>query len=278
MMYQNKFVVAVKVGGKILRESGDSVAIPFGSEYTILVKNLHTVRAKFRISIDGESTDHAWFVAGPYASVEIERFSKDGDLTRGRRFKFIERTNDIENHRGIKADDGLIRVEYQIEQVPVFSPISITGNWPNAIPNTPYNFGTYCNSSGVTGSSVRSRSLQALGSLTLTKSSTQGGDDFAFASEHGQNMATNQIANAQQAVNEIGITVAGSESTQRFVTVNDFPSGPSEAIVIHLRGRINDVPVTVARTVIRSRVCASCGKKSAGSAEFCWKCGTSLVN
>ena len=39
MMYLQKLAVAVKVNGKVLREVGDTVYIPFGSEYSILIKN-----------------------------------------------------------------------------------------------------------------------------------------------------------------------------------------------------------------------------------------------
>ncbi len=35
MVYNNKLVVAIKVAGKVLKEFGDVVYIPFGSEYTV---------------------------------------------------------------------------------------------------------------------------------------------------------------------------------------------------------------------------------------------------
>ena len=40
MTYQEKLVAVVKCRGKILREHGEFVTIPFGEEYTILLKNL----------------------------------------------------------------------------------------------------------------------------------------------------------------------------------------------------------------------------------------------
>ena len=43
-MYLNKVAVAIKSNGKVLREQGDNVYIPFGSEYSIQVKNLNSVR------------------------------------------------------------------------------------------------------------------------------------------------------------------------------------------------------------------------------------------
>ena len=47
MMYNNKLVAAIKSNGKVLREFGEEVYIPFGSEYSILIKNLHSVRGEF---------------------------------------------------------------------------------------------------------------------------------------------------------------------------------------------------------------------------------------
>ena len=46
MMYESKLAAAIKVNGKVLREfNKDTVYIPFGSEYSILLKNLNTKRA-----------------------------------------------------------------------------------------------------------------------------------------------------------------------------------------------------------------------------------------
>ena len=81
MMYHQKLVACVKVDGKILRESGDSVSIPFGSEYSILLKNLNTVRVQVKVSIDGtEATEGTWLVIQPNSSVELERFIRNGNM------------------------------------------------------------------------------------------------------------------------------------------------------------------------------------------------------
>jgi hypothetical protein len=53
-MYSNKLVAAIKTGGKVLREFGDVVLIPFGTEYSILLKNKNSVRASVKIEIDGK--------------------------------------------------------------------------------------------------------------------------------------------------------------------------------------------------------------------------------
>src|ERR1700676_1587045 len=105
MTYRKNFVCAIKVNGKVLRESSDRVELPFGSEYGVLLKNLDSVRMQARISIDGKEAT-GWLIIGPNQSIDVERFVED--LDRGNRFKFIERTERIEEHRGIKAEDGLV--------------------------------------------------------------------------------------------------------------------------------------------------------------------------
>ena len=101
-VFQDKIVTAIKVGGKVLRENGDTVTLPFGGEYSILVKNLNSVRTQVTISVDG--TDAAGkLVIGPNSSMELERFIRNGNLATGNRFKFIERTAEVEAHRGIKV-------------------------------------------------------------------------------------------------------------------------------------------------------------------------------
>ena len=41
MMYHKKLVASIRTNGKILREFKDTVYLPFGSEYSILLKNLN---------------------------------------------------------------------------------------------------------------------------------------------------------------------------------------------------------------------------------------------
>jgi len=117
-MFNKQLVTCVKVAGKILKEKGDKVFIPFGSEYSLYLKNLNSLRAAVRIEIDGQSvTDGQDLIIQPNSSVDIERFIKNGNLSSGNKFKFIERTGKIEAHRGIGGEDGLLRVEFQFEKV-----------------------------------------------------------------------------------------------------------------------------------------------------------------
>jgi hypothetical protein len=277
MTYKKNFVAAIKVGGKILRESSDRVELPFGSEYSILLKNLDSVRMQARISIDGKDAT-GWLIVGPSRDIEVERFVKN--LDSGNRFKFIELTERIEQHRGVKAEDGLVRVEFRREKI-YESPKVVEHHtyhhhnydwpyrWPYSYPNYPnypyYSYGTVNQAKG--GQLNASR-----GHITNTSCSTAGAlvsGGVAFAS-------MNMMKSAEAPVNDLGITVPGSLSNQKFVSVNGFETEQSEVVVLHLVGKTNGAPVQVAKTVQTKLECETCGKKNKSSVKFCAECGTSL--
>jgi len=53
-MYSNKLAVAIKSAGKVLREfNKDEVYLPFGKEYSIFIKNMNSVRALVKVTVDG---------------------------------------------------------------------------------------------------------------------------------------------------------------------------------------------------------------------------------
>ena len=151
-MYNQKLVASIKSKGKVLREFKDNVYIPFASEYSILLKNLNTVRAVVNVFVDGENAVPGGLVIDPGRSVDLERWIKNGNLTEGNRFKFIERTAAIEDGpRGIKQEDGLIRVEYQFEiPRPV---INIADSfWNQHKPYQPTWYGPFYGTNGISGS------------------------------------------------------------------------------------------------------------------------------
>ena len=114
-MYQSKMAFAIKSNGKVLREFKDTVYVPFGSEYSILIKNLHTTRALVNVFIDGVNQTPGGLVVDAGRECNFERSLLNGSLTTGNRFKFIERTGAVEQHRGVKLEDGIVRIEYQFE-------------------------------------------------------------------------------------------------------------------------------------------------------------------
>jgi hypothetical protein len=117
-MYNSSLVIAIKHNGKILRENKDMVLIPFGSEFSVLVKNLNNKRVKFTLSIDGaDALDGTSLIVNANSEIEVKRFIRSGNMNEGNAFKFIERTTAIEDGpRGIKIDDGIVRIEFWYEQ------------------------------------------------------------------------------------------------------------------------------------------------------------------
>ena len=116
MTYADNFVVEVKQNGKILRVKNGAVYLPFGSEYSILLKNLNSVRAGIKVSIDGEDVlDNSSLVLDANSDTVLEGFLR-GTVARNR-FRFINKTQEISDHRGDRADDGLLRVEFAFEKL-----------------------------------------------------------------------------------------------------------------------------------------------------------------
>lgn len=152
MVHKENFVVAIKNNGSILREVfSNTVYLPFGSEYSILLKNLNSVSAVVDVDIDGSSVGKG-IIVRPNSSTELEGFLEG--LSVKNRFKFIQKTKEISDYRGDHIDDGIVRVEYRFEKLfqPVYRSSTIWYNY--TAPPTYYwdNIYTNCcaNDDGIT--------------------------------------------------------------------------------------------------------------------------------
>lgn len=278
MMYNNKLAVALKANGKVLREFKDTVYVPFGTEYTILIKNLNTVRASVTIEIDGQdATQNVSLIINAKEELELTRFIKDGNLNAGNRFKFIERTANIEQHRGVGVEDGLIRIEFEFERERL--PLGNNTDWWDRKIGTPW-YGredkffyvdpTYsmCDTA-ISKGILRNASMHGELMNSVTSNAI---------SQQTMGFATAACA-VPQSFNDAGITVPGSVSDQKFSTVYSFSGdGVKHAIVLKLlgenpNGRVIQQPVTVKA----KPKCTTCGKVNKATAKFCSECGTSLV-
>ena len=286
MMYKSNFVASLKVGGKILREQSGIVALPFGSEYDILLKNLNSRRALAKVTVNGQdATEDTKLILGPNSTLELQRFIKNGNLNSGNRFKFIERTAKIEDHRGIKEDDGLIRVEFWAEKEVIDLPVVRKHYYDEWVPvpkyyphpwQEPYyrspilwqSFGCNIGSAQAgmscqvnTASSRLLRSCVNTQSLNMSESSVgeaNGGLDSVF--------------------NDAGITVPGSESSQQFRTGSWFATeSNSHVIVLQLKGKVGETEVSKPLTVDIKPVCSICGTKNKPTDKFCRECGTAVT-
>jgi hypothetical protein len=291
-MYSNKLVASLKANGKILREFKDTVYIPFGSEYSFLLKNLHTQRAVVNIFIDGENIVEGGLVLDPNREVNLERYVKNGNLTEGNRFKFIERTTAIEDGpRGVKLEDGLIRIEFQYEQSRPISNIAdqFFKQYPPGVRTSEYRgvvdkYSQDVNRGWISASGATFSQVNVNGALRGVDFSQNGAAMQASASAaidkavpHATELHDG-MATMDWCQNDIGITVPGSKSTQKFTTVS---MGQMEtekhSMVIKLLGETADnKPVLKPVTVDRKPECVTCGKKNKSTAKFCTECGTAL--
>jgi hypothetical protein len=273
MMYGNKLAAAIKVNGKVLREFKDTVYVPFGSEYTILLKNLNTQRVVVNVFIDGDDIVPGGLVLNAGQEVDLERSVRNGNLNEGNRFKFIERTGDIEEHRGVKLEDGLIRIEHQFEK-PYVAPVLNRSIF-------------YGNHGGISGG-ITTTSYNVNGTLRSVDWSKNGAVTAQAASVAiDKYCADNGIINKTELHDgaatmdwmDTGITVPGSKSEQKFVTtyMNAMEVEKHNMIIRILGDLGNNKPVVEPVTVKAKQKCDTCGHTNKATAKFCNKCGTSLV-
>ena len=246
MMYESKMAAAIKVGGKVLREFKDTVRIPFGSEYSILLKNLNTTRAVVNVFIDGDDVVSGGLVIDPGREIDLERWVKNGNLTEGNRFKFIERTGSVEQHRGIGIEDGIVRIEFQFEK-----------------PQRPIVWNTTNISSNIypQGGILRNSTADWAGPAGSVTCSAASYDATSVNSSH-------------ELLNDVGITVPGSRSDQRFTTayVGALETEKHNMVFKLLGGEA----VKEAVTVKHKPRCRTCGHTNKATAQYCNKCGTAL--
>lgn len=269
MTYKDMFVVEVKVDGKILRVRDDAVYLPFGSEYSLLLKNLNSKRASVSVSIDSENIlDNQSLILEPNTSTELEGFLTGNRVKN--RFRFIQKTKEIQEHRGDRAGDGLVRVEFAFEK-PLPEPKianvikEVHHHYNQPWTYTFHNDPAWCHYDSHTAVDSKSSDNN---SITV---------DYAAVPVVESNVRSLGIENSSNPLEDEGITVKGSECNQSFSYTTVGQLEESNVIVIQLKGsgetgdQISE-PITVQKKL----VCSSCGKSSKSSFKFCPNCGTFL--
>ena len=270
-MYSDKLVVAVKHNGRVLREQGDTVFLPFGCEYTLHFKNLNSVHALVRVSVDGQdATKGTSLIVPANGSIDLERFLEAGQMDKGHKFKFIERTTKIEDGpRGVRAEDGLIRVEFEFERqaAPIqYQPfpvehIVIGRNYIDSHRWYKSPYGPYWNVAFADVSAHDGSACKNIDRAVLSSSAHSGA-------------VTAQAAS----LNDVGITVPGGVSDQKFKLGSYFPTdGQKHVMVLKLLGQVGETKVEKPVTVKTKQECPTCGTKNKFGTKFCKECGTGLT-
>lgn len=253
-MYKNNFICAIKHKGMILREFDEEVRLPFGSQYSILLKNKDSRRALVDIEVDGENVlSGSSLIVDGYTSQEIKGFMRNMSVTNS--FKFIKKTKEISDYRGDRIDDGIVSVSYRFERRKP-KPIVIQHKdwWPKCpYPTSPLPGPRLDYDVKYTSCSIASSpSIRRLADSTKC---------------------------IQEPLSDEGITVKGSKITQNY-QYGDIDELECEIYVITLRlkgiskrsKKIIKKPLTV-KTKLQ---CSTCGRRSKSSATFCSNCGTYL--
>jgi len=275
MAYSEKFAVAVRCNGKVLREvreeGNQTVRLPFGSDYSLRLKNLNSRDAVATISIDGKDVCSGdSIVVKANDTVDLEGFLNDYGVA-ANAFRFIEKTQKISDYRGDKIDDGLIRVEFQfVEEVPEVVVKHVHHHyddyhsyWPS--PRKSWRDGT--GGRGIDslddiqiGSSIKSQNFASKASCDTSRS---------------KKLFRN---NAPQTDN--GITVKGASVNQRFSNVV-MPKleKTKHVIIIGLKGEVEQETVQKVKEplyVRTKRFCSVCGTMNKSSFKFCTDCGAAF--
>jgi hypothetical protein len=265
MVYVEKFAVAIKVDGKILRERGDEVFLPFGSSYSILLKNLNTRKAQVGVSIDGEDVlNGRSLLIEANSSVELERYIKNS-LDEGNKFKFIHKNQEISEYRGDRIEDGLIRISYRFEKPKeevtikrtIYDDEYIKSWWPR--PWFPYG------GSWIWINDVKYTSNWRLTSNTVGKGTCS--DPIVMTSCGG-------VANQTD-----GITVPGELSLQKFRygSIGELEENAS-VIILRLKGHTPKQEQVQKPLFTNDKItCRTCGRVWSSTHKFCANCGAALV-
>jgi len=245
MVYNNNLIAVIKCKGKVLREfESNVVRLPFGSDYSIYIKNKDAMRkAVIKIKVDGKDVlDGNSLMVEPGNTTELKGFMKG--LVVKNKFRFIEKTNEISKYRGNFIEDGLVEIEYQFEEYLKNQCVTWT-TLPNSKYGTPSEF------------SVR-----------------------YFNSDYSTTSLVDNVKYTKSKSNDCGITVPGAETLQPFNVcyVGDLENIKYN-IIINLKGTILKnkkalvrEPVTV-KTKLR---CPTCGRRWTSNLKYCGNCSTYL--
>lgn len=246
-MFRNNMIVALKCGELFFAENSDGIRIPFGTEYSLYMKNQNDTDALVSIKIDGKDVlSGSKIILRSKSILDLEGFL-DGNFVKDK-FKFIERTKEIENFSGVNPEDGIISVTFDYEKrKPSYQPYIVY--YPK------WEYSPYISTTSISGSST----------TYVYSSFTANANNSNSQMYLSSNLNTN---------NENGITVRGSDTNQSFGFgwLGEMENNPT-TISFKLFGFHGGDVKVFTRDRIR---CSVCGRTSKVSNKFCPNCGTKL--
>lgn len=254
MMFKENLVVSVKAGGNYLTDKGNKILMPFGTEYSLFFRNKDVRRVAIGpITIDGKDIlDGKRMVLDAAEDWTLEGAIRDTDDSY--RFKFIERTKKISNHRDDDPEDGLISVSFQYEKIKS------------------------------TFHKMRERRINGDGHGFL-HSMNIGGHDSApiatYSASSASTMNVGSVSNLQhqaQPEAEAGITVDGNHINHSYnTTVLNGMEAEQHNLLFGIYGYTESAELIKESITSKTKlICNTCGTKSSYNTKFCPECGTNL--
>jgi hypothetical protein len=290
-MYKNNFAASIKVYDSFIKESvPGEVTIPFGSEYTIYMRNRDSRDVKVNVSIDGvDVLDGSSLIIHGNSFAELRGFMKKNRIIN--RFKFIQKSkkNMKKHNRVDEFDDGTIRIEYQftkkIEEKNILNTITTLGCWrPWWIDSRDYPF-IYTSSNTKFGSTYSNSSIfyenvNGKESYSTTFQNSTG-ENFSFKSDSPpQSMIAFAGMDSSEAIKQLsspkedeGITVKGSKLNEKLKEswIGELESH-KEVIVLILKG----VNCSDSEKEEVNLFCKRCGAEVDPKDNYCGSCGNKL--
>ena len=299
MVFNKNFVAVIKANGKILREMNSAVRLPFGTEYSILLKNLDTRRAVVTVTIDGQDAlDQYRLIIDGNSEYELKRFIVDGNLDTGPRFKFIEKSSKISEHRGDKVSDGIVRIEYQFERE-VNGILKYTKEPTKEVHNhhhyhfdRPRTWGdgvkplfdtyTTCDNNDVYGMAQTENIGLSHNCVKSMRDTTACSIQASSASLPQESISAQKAVMdwniVEEPVNDAGITTYGNDCDQSFSLGHiGALESTKNVICLQLLGSNDDgSKISSVITVKKKIICNVCGNANKSSSKFCSECGTNI--
>lgn len=257
MVFSNHFVVCILIDGKPVQElANGTVPIPFGSQYSIRLRNKNKRRAVAKIILDGENVSDKGYVVNADSYVDIHRHA-DRDVA----FKFVSLNSPdaVDFGKNGPNDDkvkGTVRVEFYLEKERKTPQVTEIHHhhydyWPKPWrPNIWLGGGVGTAIYGSSSNSIGSNSIGSSGfSGSLSRSCVDSSSMPLSSASINAVTACDQLRSAQaNPTSELkdGCTVEGSMTGQSFGTVWIDTEDTCTSICLFLQGFDQQVHVRIA--------------------------------
>jgi hypothetical protein len=266
-MYKDKFVLSIIHDGNPVKESGSrdnrQVAIPFGSEYKLRLKNKNDRSCTARVTIDGTPVSNFGdIIVNAGGTVDLERFITNS-MNSGKKFKFVELNHpDVDDPT--KSENGLIKVEFRLAKEKNGIKISSDKWEPPKDPWCPPRFKGFEDNDGCYWVNDNDWTFTSDGGTSSKSKSKHRSSSVMYCSSNIGALTSSfcEIDN--------GATIEGSNSNQSFT----YSNLEVESHCIILKLKMIGIKQGVKKS--KKRYCTQCGHQIRKHDRYCGGCGCRL--